>query len=50
MRGSQKIQDGVAVVRLRHLAEKIFDVGKAPMHAVNLNSSHDDTSIVRETD
>jgi len=30
--GGPKIQDGVAVVRMRHLAEKIFNGGKAPMH------------------
>jgi len=27
-----KIQDGVAVVRMRHLAEKIFNILKAPNH------------------
>ena len=30
--GVPKIQDCVAVVHMRHLAEKVFNFGKAPMH------------------
>ena len=32
MKRGPKIQDVVAVVRMRHLAEKNFNVGKVPMH------------------